>query len=297
MPNSSGEEWVCWILCKEDESLGTLTMCFTKIPQEFHGSLLWTFAPPVLGFLDGGLVDFVESSALLMIRLRWCIPSQQLGLLCTAKFKRTKKLHKSTNYHSPTVAYNFKCGQRLNSHWFPMLRDRHQVNSRARFGISFPLFVVQMWSNWEPFAFSLDQLDIAGGCLVLPWVSPTIRTSATKGRGPRGKEEDPKVETEAKFRVEVSWGPPMIFKACFKRMLRVPCFWDHVSFFCEKFIKMWNGQIWHNSIANLPKLKANHPPPMILRRSEDDRGWGESQSLGSWRGGAEENSCDSQHWV
>lgn len=72
-----------------------------KYLKSFMGFLLWTFAPPVLGFVGGGLVDSVP---------RWCIPSQQLGLLCTAKFKWTKKLHKSTNYHSPTVVYNFKCG-------------------------------------------------------------------------------------------------------------------------------------------------------------------------------------------
>ena len=262
------------------------------------GSLLWTFAPPVLGFLDGGLVDFVESSALLMIRPRWCIPSQQLGLLCTAKFKRTKKLHKSTNYHS-TVAYNFKCGQSLNSHWFPMLRDRHQVNIRARFGISFPLFVVQMWSNWEPFAFSLDQLDMPGGLFGSSLSFPNHQDICDQRPGAPWKGR----RSQGRNRSEVSsrsfMGAPNDFWRLVLKMLRVPCFWDHVSFFLWK---IHQDVEWPN-LAQFDCNSSKAKGPIIshqwwtLRRSEDDRGWGESQSLGSWRGGAEENSCDSQHWV
>ena len=77
------------------------------------------------------------------------------------------------------------------------------------------------------------------------------------------RKKIPRSKQKRSFESKFHGGPQWFFKACFKRMLRVPCFWDHVSFFCEKFIKMWNGQIWHNSIANLPKLKANHLPPMM----------------------------------
>ena len=44
----------------------------------------------------------------------------------------------------------------------PMLGDRHQVN-RACFGISFPLFVVQMWSNWEAIRLYFGPTGHPGG--------------------------------------------------------------------------------------------------------------------------------------
>lgn len=100
---------------------------------------------------------------------------------------------------------------------------------------------------------------------------------------------DPKVETASKFQ-----GGPMIFKAW--ESLEGTLFLKSCRFFFQLFIKIWNAQTRHNSIATLPKLQGQSSPHDGHSGDQKMTGDEESQSLGPW-GRAYSNSFNSQHWV
>lgn len=165
-------------------------------------------------------------------------------------------------------------------------------------GLGFPFSWFRCDQIGKPFAFILDQLDIPGGLFGSSLSFPNHQDICDQRPGVPWKGR----RSQGRNRSEVSsrsfMGAPNDFlRLVSKKCWGYPVFEIMSFFFCEKFIKMWNGQIWHNSIANLLKLKGQSSPT-------NDGHWGdqkmtgdeESQSLGAW-GRAYSNSFNSQHWV